>query len=294
MRATAFLGSTYRWLFGSLLAANLVSGIAILAQAPQTPVELVNTMTARERDAASHRDHYAYLSNERSDRTGGHLWTERVVETPAGHVRFLLAEDGQPVPPERLAAERAKLAEIVAHPDEFARQELAHKNDELRARDMLSRLPKGFVLENVRLNNNVWTLNYHPDPAYSPSGVEDKVLHNMSGSFSIDAHDFRLIHLDGHTNGDVSFGLGLLATLRAGSSFAMDKSDIQGTWRAVHVATDFKGKAILFKTIARSTNFTRSEFQRLDPNMTLAQAVDLAQAHSSVQVAENLATIAKH
>jgi hypothetical protein len=32
-----------------------------------------------------------YLSEEQSERTGGHLWTERVVETPMGKILLLLA-----------------------------------------------------------------------------------------------------------------------------------------------------------------------------------------------------------
>jgi hypothetical protein len=277
MRTIALISGS-RWLQAFAMTAGLMCSHVATAQVPQTPAELVNAMTSREGEAVGHHDHYTYLSSERSERTGGHLWTERVVETNLGRVRYLLAEDGVPLSPERVAAERARMAQILAKPDEFARRELeANKGDDLRARSMLTKLPHGFVLENVRLENGVWTLNYRPDPNYSPNGPEDRVLHNMSGSFSIDAHDYRLVHLDGHMSGDVSFGMGFLATLRAGSNFSLDKSNIQGNWRAVHATADCRGKAILFKTIARNTDFTRSDFQRLDSQLTLDQAVALAQ-----------------
>ena len=61
-----------------------------------------------------------YTSNERSERTGGHLWTERVAETSAGKVRLLLAEDGKPLSAERQKGERARMADIAAHPEEFS------------------------------------------------------------------------------------------------------------------------------------------------------------------------------
>ena len=57
--------------------------------------QFVLTMANNEVTAAQHKDHYAYISKERSDRTGGHLWTEKVVETNAGKIRFLLEEDGE-------------------------------------------------------------------------------------------------------------------------------------------------------------------------------------------------------
>ena len=260
-----------------LLWVGLLTACAQAPYVPQTPVELVNAMTTREREANLHRDRYLYLSNERSDRTGGHLWTERVAETPAGHVRLLLAEDGRPLSAERAREERTRLADIVARPDEFARREQAAKNDELRARGLMDKMPNGFLLENVRLEGGVWRIDFRPDPGYSPAGIEDRILHGMSGSLTIDARQLRLIHLEGHMPKDMSFGFGLLATLRAGSSFTVDKQEAAGSWRAVHVVTDIRGKAILFKTISRSTDWTRAEFQRLDPNTTLAQAVALVE-----------------
>jgi hypothetical protein len=74
-------------------------------------------MLSHESYEAERRKHYIYLSNERSYRTRGHLWTERVVETTAGKIRMLIAEDGQSTNGGRLIAERARLADIATHPD---------------------------------------------------------------------------------------------------------------------------------------------------------------------------------
>src|SRR5271170_5366504 len=91
-----------------------------------------------------------YLSEERSDRTGGHLWRERVVETSMGKARLLLAEDGKLLSAERVATERAKLADIIAHPNAFQRREQAMKNDEEHAEQMLALLRKAFLFEDPR------------------------------------------------------------------------------------------------------------------------------------------------
>ena len=82
----------------------MVLALGAGAGAQTAPMALLQKMVVNEQTAEQHRDHYMYLSKERSDRTGGHLWTERVVETDAGKVRLLLAEDGQPLAADRAAA----------------------------------------------------------------------------------------------------------------------------------------------------------------------------------------------
>ena len=77
------------------------------AQISKSPKNLIEAMVVHEDYEAAHRAHYMYLSKERSDRTGGHLWTEKVVETTDGKLRMLVAEDDVPLSAERLAAEKA-------------------------------------------------------------------------------------------------------------------------------------------------------------------------------------------
>ena len=116
------------------------------ARAQGSAKDIVGTMLARERNAAAHKDNFMYVSNERSERTLGRLWTERVVETPHGRVRFLMAEDGKPISADRVQQERGRLANDVAHPEAFEQREKAQKDDEAHARQMLDLIPKGFIL----------------------------------------------------------------------------------------------------------------------------------------------------
>jgi hypothetical protein len=78
--------------FGCLLGSSVST-----AQVSGSTKELVAAMLTHEDYEAAHRGHYMYLCKEWSDRTAGHLWTEKVVETTAGKVRMLVAEDGQPL-----------------------------------------------------------------------------------------------------------------------------------------------------------------------------------------------------
>ena len=262
-----------------LLAACALAPL-LPAQTPnQSPQQLVAAMVERENQA--HTDRYEYIAHERSQRTGGHLWTERVVELPTGRLHLVLAEDGKPLPPDRVQAERERLNAITTDPAAWQRVESSEQNDELHARQMLSMLPKAFLMDNVRLEGGTWHMDFRPDPAYSPSGLEERVLHGMSGTLVIDAKDLRLVHIEGHLAQDVSVGFGLLATIHAGSRFESTREKIEGHWRTVHVLTDIRGKAALFKTVARNSDVTRSDFHYLPGNTSPVEAVALVEASTS-------------
>lgn len=259
-----------------MICVGLLSGSIVRSQAvPHTPQQLIEAMVANEDDEGAHRDRYEFLSTERSDRTGGHLWTERVVETDKGRLRMLLTEDGKPISAERQQQERVRLDAIVADPDAFLRREAAQRGDESRARQMLDMLPRAFVFDDVQLQNGVWHIDFHPNPAYSPSGIEERVLSAMSGWVAIDERQQRMLHIEGSLPQDVSIGFGLLATIHAGSHFSSDRMDVNGHWRTVHVLTDIRGKAALFKNVSKNSEITRSEFRYLDSGITIAQAVAL-------------------
>jgi hypothetical protein len=255
------------------------------ADVAKTPLQLVNEMVAHENDEAAHHDRYEYVSTERSDRTGGHLWTERVVETESGNVKMLVAEDGKPLSAARQQQEREKLAGMMADPEAMEKKEQEKRNEEAHARMMLATLGRAFVFDNVRLTNGVWRMDFHPNPAYSPSGIEERVLHGMSGWLAIDAKQQRLLHLEASLPQDVSIGFGLLATIRAGSHVVSDRMDEDGHWRTVHVVTDIRGKAVLFKSVSKNCDVTRSDFHFLNPGTTVAQAVGMLEGQ--VVVAKN-------
>src|SRR5258708_18358623 len=265
----------------SVVLAGLLAG-AMQAQssdvAPSSDVarRIVDTMLTHEGDPAEHRLKYMYLSEERSERTGGHVWTERVVETPLGKVRLLLAEDGRPLSAERQAAERAKLADIARHPDAFQKREQAMKNDEEHAEQMLALLHKAFLFDEPRAEGSDLRIGFRPDPAYQPKTMEEKVLHAMSGAVLVDERTKQLHRIEGKIPSDVSLGYGLMGTIHAGSSFSTEHEMEQGgEWKDALVNTAIEGKAMLFKEIGRNEHVVHSEFKKLSDSINVAEAVAL-------------------
>jgi hypothetical protein len=258
--------------------ARVVRAAADVPRQSAVAQQLVTVMIANEDAAAQHVDHYAYLSQERSDRTGGHLWTEKVVETNAGKVRMLLAEDGQPLSPERIAEQRGLLAAIVADPAAFARRSQAIKDDELHSRQMLKLVSRAFLFGDVRPEGGYLRIDYHPNPDYQPQSMEERVLHGMEGTLLIDPAAMRLHYIDGRLPEDVSIGFGLLATIHAGSSFATTRDRLgQPDWKTTLVDTAINGKVIFFKSIAKNEHTVHSNFVRVPNDLTVAQAVAIAE-----------------
>jgi hypothetical protein len=258
-----------------MVLLGLLAG-AVQAQSSDAARRIVDTMLAHEGAPAEHRLKYMYLSEERSERTGGHLWRERVVETAVGKVRLLLAEDGKPLSPERMAAEKAKLADIAAHPAAFQRREQAMKNDEEHAEQMLVLLHKAFLFDDPHADGNDLRIAYRPDPAYQPRTMEEKVLHAMSGAVLVDEKTMQLHRIEGKTPADVSLGYGILGTVHAGSSFSTEhEMEPGGEWKDALVNTAIEGKALLFKEIGRNEHVVHSEFKRLPDSISVAEAVAL-------------------
>jgi hypothetical protein len=257
---------------GVLVAPRVVSADAVGAP----PLEIVQTVVAHENEAEKVRGHYSYLSQERSERTGGHLWTERVAETTAGKVKMLIAEDGQPLNGARLGAENARLADIAAHPDDFAKKAQALKNDEQHAKEMLTLLPKAFVFENARQEGGFLRIDFKPNPQYEPQSMEERVLHGMSGSLLVEQPAMRLHEIQARLPEDMSLGFGLLATIHAGSNFSTTRERVWGNeWKTAVLDTDINGKAIFFKAIAKKEHAEHRDFQVLPMDMTVAQAVEM-------------------
>ncbi|WP_158942211.1 hypothetical protein [Granulicella sp. S190] len=261
----------------TVLGCFLAAGIS-LAQSSGSARHVVETMLGHENDPSEHRNRYLYLSEERSDRTGGHLWRERVVETALGKVRLLLEEDGKPLSADRAAAERQKLSQIAAHPEEFQRREQTTQSDEEHAEQMLALLRKAFLFGDPQVMGNDLQIAFHPDPAYKTQSLEERVLHAMSGTILVDQRTMQLHRIEGKMPTDVSIGFGLLGTVHAGSSFSTaHEMEPGGDWKDAMVNTAIDGKAMLFKEIGRNEHVAHSEFQQLRQDLSLAQAVALVE-----------------
>lgn len=275
--AGMFLGRVW-WekMGGWVLVVAVLTGLPALSFGASVPAprDVVSSMLAHENEAELHRDHYLYTSFERSERTSGHLWMERVAETNAGKIRLLLAVDGQPLSGDRLAEERERMADIATHPDAFQRRSQALKNDEQHAKEMLDLLPKAFLFENARQDGEFLRIDFRPNPDYVPQSMEERILHAMTGSLLVDQRVMRLRGIAGRLPEDVSIGFGLIATIKAGSHFDTTRQLVYGNeWKTQTLDTNISGRAIFFKMIGKNEHAEHSNFKLLPHEMSVPDAV---------------------
>ncbi len=251
---------------------------ALRAQGSEAARQVVEKMLANEKEAEHRHNKYMYMSFERSERTGGHLWQERVVETSLGKVRLLLTEDGMPLSETRAAAERARLADILARPEAFQRREQALQSDEQHAEDLLAIFHGGFLFDEPKVEGGNFLIDFKPNPTYKPQSLDERVLHAMSGTLVVDERDLRMRRIVAKTPTEVSLGFGLLATVRAGSGFDTSHELEPGNeWKDTTVETNIMGRAMFFKVIGKNEHSVHKEFQLVPNDITLEQAVEIVQ-----------------
>ena len=244
----------------------------------QDPKQMIETLIAHEDGASAHRGHYMYTSEERSARTNGHLWTERIAETAWGKVRLLVKEDGHPLAAAQEAAERQRLAGDAADPEGFKKREAARGEDEQHARAMLQLLPRAFLFDPPKTEGGGIRIFYHPNPKFVPGSLEERVLHGMDGSVLIDAKALRTREIDGRLPQDISIGFGFLATIKAGSNFNTTREPLDGEdWKTETVHTDFLGKALFLKSVVRKQDAKRWDYRKIPDGTTVAAAVKLVE-----------------
>ena len=265
------------WLLVCLLTISpAVASPATDATVHQPASQIVAAMLQNEAAARKTRHYFSFMSMERSTRTGGHLWKEKVVETPDGVMRRLLEEDGKPLPPVRAAAEDRRVGALAAHPELLRAANEDRRGDEARLSRLFEILPRAFILEMAGQQGDCVRVAYRPNPSYVPASYEERVVHGMAGTVLVHASDLRLCGIDGHLVDRVSFGFGLLGHVEKGSRFQITRLPVTATdWKTAHITVHMDGKLLMMKSISRDQESVHTEMQLIPPHSSLAQVAAL-------------------
>jgi len=147
-------------------------------------------------------------------------------------------------------------------------------------------LPDAFVFNYAGREGDLIKLSFRPNPNFQPPSLEARVFHDMEGELWVDSKQERLAAMNGRLVEDVTFGGGLLGHLNKGGRFEVWQAEVGADhWEMAAMAVDMKGKALLFKTINVQQTETRSDFQRMPDDLTVAQAADIL--NRQIVVADN-------
>lgn len=251
-----------------------LAAAGMVAWAQSSPVA---RMAENERQARIDlKEHFSFLLQERSPRTGGRLWMERVVEVDEGKVARLLKVDGVPLSTEAAAAEQRRLTNLANDPEAFRRLNASAQSDEKHLIGLLGALPSQFVMTPAGTVNGCTQFSFKPNPAYQPASMEEKVLHAMEGTVTIKEPENRLCELQSRITSPVSFGFGLLGKVNQGGNFQLVRRQVSpDTWKSVRMVVHMDGKILMMKSLTRDQDAIRSEIKVVPHHISLQQAVEL-------------------
>lgn len=267
-----------------LVLVSFAQPVGVRAQQPTpaqrmaayAPLDLVKVMVQNEAAARKDRTCFSYTAYERSMRTGEHLWQEKVVETPDGLMRRLVAEDGKPLPATRAMAEDRRIAYLAASPEAFRAANADRRADEQRLARVLQILPRAFLFAYNGEQEGVLHIGYRPNPGFTPSTYEERILHAMAGTVAIQSSSMRLQGIDGHLIDRVSFGYGLLGHVEKGSGFTMARAAVTTTeWKTTHISVHMDGKILLLKSVSRDQESVHNDVHAMPANVSQAQVAAL-------------------
>ena len=238
---------------------------------------LVSQMAATE--LAAHRQNlrFSYTSDERSARTNGHLWKERVVETDDGPLRRLIGIDGKPLTPDQARAEADRIEAVTRNPDAFRRENVSHQDDEAHATQLLQLLPKAFLLAPAGEQDGCTRFAFRPNPAFQPSSFEERVVAVMGGTVSLKQPENRLCDLSAKLLQPVEFGFGFLGRVDPGGYFSLMRVPVaEGVWKTDRISVHMQGRVLMMKSLTREQETVRTELKVIPPHLSLTQAAQLS------------------
>jgi hypothetical protein len=203
--------------------------------------------------------------------------TELQVETAQGPIFRTIEIAGKPLDPGQKRQEDDRLQNLLRSPSAQRKNREQHEQDEDRLRRLIALTPQAFLFSYAGepVGGRI-TLNFRPNPAFTPPTYEARVFHGLAGTLLIDLSAKRLLDLRGETTDRIEFGYGLLGHIEKGGRFEIKRAPVSpGHWKTQLVDVHLEGRLLFFKTISKDQRELRSGFSPVPVDITLVQAAQL-------------------
>jgi hypothetical protein len=261
-------------LSAALAAAFWQGGPSHTDHTPENPDQLIADVVANE-VKAQQNDHSLWCHKQLQRVDGGTEELE-VVETAEGTVHRLLKRNGNPLSADDAFREDDRILHLLADPKEVEKAAKQEQKDAKEEREILEMLPVAFDFRYAGTENGLARLDFSPRPAFKPQRREGQVFHHMVGTIFVNVSQRRLVAIQGELISEVKFADGLLGYLSKGGTFQVHQADMGGGhWEMTHLSVNMHGRILFFKTIGVDQNEDDYDFQPVQGNITLAQAVQM-------------------
>ena len=244
--------------------------------------DLIKAVVANElSDRVQHRK-FMYLVEKQE---GNQRLTEKQVETAGGPLYRVLAINGSPLTPDQRRQDDAGIRRLLSDSSQQARLKQQYDDDEQKLEKLMREMPQAFLYDYDGFEGSYLRLKFRPDPNYKPPDYETRVVHSLAGTALIDPQQQRLAKLSGRLFDRVQFGYGILGHIDSGGTFEIERTPVAPTqWKTSRLSIHLSGRMILFKTVSKQQDESRSDFREVPADLTLAQANDLlaSEIHASL------------
>jgi hypothetical protein len=252
----------------AIAAPPAAAAKAQTSDAKQLVQQAVNDQLAADRDDNSH---WRYIETEMD----GSKFV--VVETETGAMRRHIDEGGgKPASAATLAEDDAYNQRFVHDAGLRSKQRQNSAHDDKSSIELLNLMPEAFVWAVDKVTPQETTLSYKPKPNFDPPDMEARVMGMMSGTLVVTNPRHRIKTFKGQLQNDVTIGFGLLARLKAGSTFDIERKEVgPGYWQISQTHVHIRGHALFFKTIGTEEDETKTDFTPVPAGTTLEQALGM-------------------
>lgn len=180
------------------------------------------------------------------------------VHSKLTYKRLLMRDDAAVSPAERAAQDRAYRARTAALrrrlQNETAADRQRRAGEEARAmqrsqatiEDIVAALEFRVTGRGVREGRPAITVAFAGRPAARPKTREGAIAQDFVGTAWIDPERHEVMHVEGRTTDDVSFGFGMIARLNKDTTGALTREPVEpGLWMPTAVRVSGHGRAVL-------------------------------------------------
>ena len=247
---------------------------------PGDPVALVRAASWNELHSQN-SGHPVRFRLRKQDENGA--TTKDIFETRDGDIARLIAVNDQPLTPEKAKAERARLDNLLAHPELQARRHRKEQEDSGRSNEMIRLLPDAFLYTYRGIvntaNGPAYRLSFVPNQNFIPPDREAQVYHGMAGELWINCAQKRMARLDAHLISDVDFGWGIVGRLFRGGTILVEQQDVgSGHWESTHLKLNLTGKILMVKNLVIRTTEDGSDYKPVSNSHTYKDAIKMLES----------------
>lgn len=204
-----------------------------------------------------------------------------IVETKHGDLQRVVAVNGNPLMPQEVQKEDARIQHLVSSSQTLRNQRQVEEQDSAKERNLLGMLPDAFRFQDAGSEGALIKFDFTPNLAYHPRSREAQVFHYMEGTIWFDPTEKRLARISGRLTSEVKFGGGILGHLAKGGTFVVEQEEVgRGNWELKRLDVDMNGTVLFFKTVSVIQKVLNSDFKPVPSNTTLRQAAEMLERES--------------